>query len=193
MPATANRYTDLDDDALFVCVRNGEEAAFRELYRRYKHRIFAYCLRIVRDRHLAEDVFQQTFLSVFEHRDQYTGGNLAGWIYTIARNWAFKAKQRQNRIHTHEIHDMEAEIDNLPYNPYPSPETQADYAILLDHIAQLPEEYREALELRYIDELPYKDIADILGISESLAKVRVFRAKKLLQKKLRLTKSESTQ
>jgi len=98
---------------VFEQVKCGEVVAFEEIYRRYKQRIFAYCWRIVQDRWLAEDVFQQTFMSVFEHRDQYTGGNFAAWIYTIARNWAFKARARQQRIRGHEIQEPEEGIDAI--------------------------------------------------------------------------------
>ncbi len=190
MGVDSRAYSELSDDEVFEQVKCGDMVAFEEIYRRYKQRIFAYCWRIVRDRWLAEDVFQQTFLSVFEHRDQYTGGNFAAWIYTIARNWAFKARARQQRIQGHEVQEPEEGIDAIAPDTSLSPEAAADYAIVLEHIARLPVEYREALELRYLDELPYKDIAQILGISESLAKVRVFRAKKMLQKILAVRDSE---
>jgi RNA polymerase sigma-70 factor (ECF subfamily) len=57
-------------------------------------------------------------------------------------------------------------------------------------IAQLPEEFREALEMKYFDDLPYEDIAKTLGITLSLAKVRVFRAKKMIQEQLSTIISE---
>ena len=57
-------------------------------------------------------------------------------------------------------------------------------------IAKLPEEFREALEMKYFDDLPYEDIAKALGITLSLAKVRVFRAKKMIQEQLSTIISE---
>jgi RNA polymerase sigma-70 factor (ECF subfamily) len=57
-------------------------------------------------------------------------------------------------------------------------------------IAQLPEEFREALEMKYFDDLPYEDIATSLGITLSLAKVRVFRAKKMIQEQMSTIISE---
>jgi RNA polymerase sigma-70 factor (ECF subfamily) len=100
-------------------------------------------------------------------------------MFTIARNFCLKALR--NRKHTAEVND-----DTMP------PEEDRSYTgddfllrdALRQAIASLPEEFREPLEMKYFDDLGYEEIAETLGITVSLAKVRVFRAKKLLQTRL---------
>lgn len=170
-------YTLLSDEDLFAHVRDGnDEQAFRTLFRRYDKRIYAYCLRALGSHEEAQDMFQTVALTVFDKRKSFIDGSFAAWLFTIARNHCLKALR--NRKFTMEITD-----DTLPPE---EDETRSGGDFLLkqalrEAIDKLPEEFREALEMKYFDDLPYEDIAQLLGITVSLAKVRVFRAKKLLQ------------
>jgi RNA polymerase sigma factor (sigma-70 family) len=168
------------DEELFVLIREKtDELAFRTLYRRYDKRLFAYCLRAMKTREGAEDVFQSVMTLVFEKRLSFTGGNFAAWLFTIARNQTLNHKQKQ-RITT-DIDDIEYTLSDE------SDRTGSDVMLsdaLKNAIATLPQEFREALELKHLDGFQYEEIAALLDISLSLAKIRVFRAKKMLQQKL---------
>jgi RNA polymerase sigma-70 factor, ECF subfamily len=170
-------YTLLSDEELFTLVRTAnDEQAFQALYRRYDKRVYSYCLRALGSHEEAQDVFQIVSMTIYDKRDRFIDGSFAAWLFTITRNMCLKAIR--NRKHTVELNDD-------VYGPESDESHSQDFMLtkaLHDAIAQLPDEFREALELKYYDDLPYEDVAETLGITLSLAKVRVFRAKKLLQK-----------
>lgn len=175
-------YTLLTDEALFALVRDSsDEQAFRTLFRRYDKRLYAYCLRALGNPEEAQDMFQTIAMTVYDKRAAFSDGNFAAWLFTIARNYCLKGLR--SRKHTLELTD---DLLTDPSDDEPS-HSRGDFLMrkaLFDAIAGLPPDFREALELKYFDDLAYDDIAAALGISVSLAKVRVFRAKKLLQTRL---------
>jgi RNA polymerase sigma-70 factor (ECF subfamily) len=173
-------YTLHTDEELFALVReNNDEQAYRTLFRRYDKRLYAYCLRALGSHEEAQDMFQTISLTVYDKRSSFTDGSFAAWVFTIARNGCLKAlRQRKQTV----------ELTDETYVPDDdTSHTKGDFLLkdaLKRAIAALPEDYREALELKCFDDLPYEEIAATLGITLSLAKVRVFRAKKLLQTRL---------
>lgn len=180
MSAGTTLTTEQTDEELFALVReNNDDKAFRALYRRYDKRLFAYCLRAMQTRHAAEDVFQSVMTLVFEKRASFTGGSFAAWLFTIARNQTLNHKQKQ-RITT--------DIDDLAYSLGDEDDKTGEDMLLSEAlkkaVAALPDDYRDALELKHFDGLQYEEIAQALNISLSLAKVRVFRAKKMLHRAL---------
>jgi len=172
-------YTLLSDEELFALVRDREdEQAYRTLYRRYDKRLYAYCLRALGEHELAQDVFQTVAMTVFDKRRSFVDGSFAAWLFTITRNMCLKAIRGRK-------HNVEFNEEFIA--PEESSSHSQDFLLkkaLADAIESLPEEFKEALELRYFDDLSYEDIAATLNITVSLAKVRVFRAKKLITKRL---------
>ena len=172
-------YTLLSDEELFALVRDREdEQAFRTLYRRYDKRVYSYCLRALGNPEEAQDVFQTIAMTVFDKRRSFIDGSFAAWLFTITRNMCLKAIRSRK-------HNAEFDEELIP--PQESGTHSQDFLLkqaLKTAIESLPDEFREALELRYFDDLSYEDIAHALNITVSLAKVRVFRAKKLITKKL---------
>lgn len=172
-------YREETDEELFALVRAGNESAFEALYRRYDKRVFAYCLSVLRDRPAAEDVFQTIVMTMYEKRHQFKGGNFVGWLFTIARHCCIKASQKRNRLQSA---GSAAELTDISVDAY-----EGDVALqqALDKaIDQLPEKFRKPLELRYFGDLTYEQIAEALGIGLSNAKMRIARARKMVQKTL---------
>lgn len=162
------------DEELFAKVReHSDTKAFNELYKRYSKRLYSYCLRVFQDRDTAQDAYQQVFVSVFEHKESFKGGNFAAWIMTITRNRCLMIK-RGIRQHT----DVEDVAYKLADNTRTSDFSETE--VLQMAIQKLPEEYREVIELRYFDELSYDEIAELTNTGLSLVKVRLHRAKKML-------------
>lgn len=183
--ASHTTFTDMSDEELFKEVRErSSEAAFNALYTRYDKRLYAYCLRATGSHSAAQDAFQTVMSTVFEKREQFTDGNYAAWLFTIARHHVMKVSKRQQRdlVQNKEIDE---EFDALT----PSDDAHSDRDFLLQQsleraINQLPEDLREAFELKFYDGLQHEEIAELLKISLSLAKVRVFRAKQQLRELL---------
>ncbi len=176
---TAEEYIQATDEELFALVQKHDEKAFRVLYKRYSRQIYSYCRRILGDDNVAEDAFQTVVATIYEKRDSFTGGSFSAWFYAIARNRCIKLLRKEK---------PKVRLDDVPGIENTLSHEQQDDIILHDiiskAIAELPEDLREAFELRYLDDYQYDHIASILGISLSLAKVRVFRARKLIQKTL---------
>jgi RNA polymerase sigma-70 factor, ECF subfamily len=185
-PAGTGR-VEMTDEELFIEVRErGSESAFNTLYTRYDKRLYAYCLRATASHDAAQDAFQAVMSVVFEKREQFTGGSYAAWLFTIARHHVMKVSKRQqrDRIQNKEIDD---EFDVLTPSDDGEASSERDFLLqeALDRaISQLPSDLREAFELKFYDGLQHEEIADLLKISLSLAKVRVFRAKQQLRQLL---------
>jgi RNA polymerase sigma-70 factor (ECF subfamily) len=185
--AKPSSLNEMSDEELFTKIREERsESAFNALYKRYDKRLYAYCLRATGSHDAAKDAFQAVMSVVFEKRESFTGGNYAAWLFTIARHHVMKVSKRQQRDLTQNKpieHDGE---DTLPES---SSSVNEHHDFLLQQaldraIAQLPEDLREAFELKQYDGLQHEEIAQTLGITVSLAKVRVFRAKQLLRQLL---------
>ncbi len=168
---------DLSDEELFARVQAGNDTAFRTLYKRYDRRLFAYCFRAFGDRESAEDTFQSIIMKVFEHRNSFSGGHFAGWLFTIARNETIKALKKQRPT---------TDLESIEYQLRTERDHVDDDVLMKEHlykaIEQLPPEFKQPLLMKYVDGHTYDVIAERLGCSVSLAKVRVFRAKKMLKK-----------
>ena len=163
-------------------LRRGSAEAFKLLYSKYNRKVYRFCLRMMGDDVLAEDAFQETFIKVFEHRREFQGKNFAALLFTIARRTCL------NIIRTKK--DMDS-FDEFFYEP--PRENRTDVAmkeVIEQAIGTLPVPLREAFLLREYEECSYKEIADILDIQLSLAKVRVHRAREILRKLLAPIKQE---
>lgn len=176
----------MEDNELFRLVQERNDAeAFKVLYRRYHKRIFAYCLHFVKQEEGARDAFQNTFTAVYEQRMQFVPGEFSKWLFTIAKRQSMKVYSAVAADRLPDDHD-DAVLEHVADE---DDRTEVDVVLhdmLHTAMQTLPSEFREALQLRYYADLSYEDIAERLGISLSLAKVRVNRAKALLQRTLHL-------
>ncbi len=157
-------------------LKQGSAEAFHLLYSKYHQKIYRFCLRMLGDEAAAKDAFQETFIKVYEHRKSFRGSNFSGWLFTIARHTCL------NVIRARKTHDSFDEVLNSSGYTKESDVALKDY--IDKAIAVLPITLREALILREYEECSYKDIANILDIELSLAKVRVHRARLILRKLL---------
>jgi RNA polymerase sigma-70 factor, ECF subfamily len=126
---------------------------------------------------LAKDAFQETFIKVYEHRREFKGENFAAWLFTIARHTCL------NMIRSRKEYDT---FDEEFHSTQKEPVTDVGMKEHIEkQIAKLPVALREALILREYEDCSYNEIAGILGIELSLAKVRVHRARLILRKLLK--------
>ena len=87
-----------DDKALIEAFQAGDDFAFVSLYNRYKAPIFSYCLKMLLDRDLAQDVMQETFLRIYENRDRLLNTHsFRAWTFTIARNQCLNQFRLSNK------------------------------------------------------------------------------------------------
>lgn len=154
--------------------RQGSVEAFQWLYRHFSRNVYRFCLRMVGDDAAAKDAYQETFMKVYEHRMDFRGENFPAWLFTIARRVCL------NQIRSRRNHD---EFDEVFHAHEPVVETDV---YMQQHIQQaldsLPPVLKEAIVLREYEGLSYQEIADVLSIDLSLAKVRVHRARLIVRK-----------
>ncbi|MDE6846310.1 MAG: RNA polymerase sigma factor [Lachnospiraceae bacterium] len=140
-----------------------------KIIRKYYDEIFRYCYHHVASRAMAEDLCQDTFVSFIEHYGEYRHeGKAKNYLYTIAKNKCRDYYKKKTPLFMEEVPEQET-LQSIE-----------ESVIIKQMVMNLPEEFREAVMLRYFQNLKYKDIAVILKVSTSLAKYRVQKGLELL-------------
>ncbi len=156
----------------------GDLEAFEVLFRQHQKEVYAWIVRIVRDTGIAEDLTVETFWRIYKHRSQFRpDGNFRAWARRIATN-ASLDHLRHNRQEF-------ALPENLACATNPDGAVRRETRERINKaFHELPAKYRLIATLALVEEETYSEIARAVGISESLVKVRVFRAVRMLRKKL---------
>lgn len=162
----------------------GDSGAFEALFRQHQKEVYAWVVRIVRDTGIAEDLTVETFWRVYKHRAQFRpDGNFRAWTRRIATNAAL-----DHLRHTHQESTLP---ENLPCAPSPDGAVARETRDRINKaFRELPAKYRLVATLALVEEESYANIAQAAGISESLVKIRVFRAVRMLRKKLNFLRGE---
>ena len=164
------------DEELVVMYAKGNNIAFDVLLNRYKSSVHSYIYYIVRDRDLTEDIFQETFVKVILtiKQGRYTeNGKFKAWITRIAHNLSidhFRQERNENTISNDEVevdlfNDMrlcEKTVEDAMV------ETQV-FSDVKKMVEYLPDNQREVLEMRYYQNMSFKEIADRTGVSINTA------------------------
>ncbi len=166
--------------AKLITAAQQSEDAFIELYRVYTQRVFRFALARTRDRHLAEDMTSETFLTVLNKIHTYTptGAAFSSWLFQITLNH-IRAHYRREKSPPMDIAMIEELIPAATGNS----QRWLDLFLALD---RLSDEDRDILLMKYVDDLANQEIAEVLGISPNTATVRIHRAKERAQKYLAL-------
>lgn len=184
------RHAD-DDRQLVEQALAGSQRACYALVKRYERPVFSVILRLVRDRELAEDLAQETFLKAFRSLASYDRRRrLSSWLFTIAHNAAIDHLRRK-RLATVPLEsdgDERAPIDSAAGPASQSPERVALRADLLraleSTLGELRPEYAEALVLRFQEGLAYEEIAEVTGLPLGTVKTHLHRARKAMAREL---------
>lgn len=156
----------------------GDLEAFEALFRAHQKEVYAWVVRIVRDSGVAEDLTVETFWRIYKYRARFDpAGNFRAWARRIATNAALD-HLRHSRRETELPEDL-ASVGTAD----PAVRREARERIR-KAFQELPPKYRLVARLSLIEEEPYMNIAEAAGISVALVKVRVFRAVRMLRKKL---------
>jgi RNA polymerase sigma-70 factor (ECF subfamily) len=183
-----NRDT-LPDLDLMRRVQEGEMVSYNTLVNRYKDRLFNVLYRMLSSEDEANDLLQETFLRVWQHKMSYDFRfAFSTWIYTIALNLARNELRRRKKIKFLDIFDF---ADKLTAKEEKK-DTSANLKTLLEsEMKRLPEKYKTAFLLRDVDNLSYEEIAQVLGVPLGTVKSRVNRARAILRTRLKPRLEES--
>ena len=173
------QFKDMDAQ-LIDEVGKGNQAAFDILYSKYNNKLYASLLAFTKSQELAEDLTQKTFIRVWKKIETFRGdSSLFTWIYRIAINLAkneFSSKQAKNQGITDNIddtYDLESSVSSPESHAIETESMQA----VMDFIASLPSDLREAISLREFDGKSYEEIAQITGSPIGTVRSRIFRAR----------------
>lgn len=164
-----------NDNELIESYMNGDESALKSLINRHQKKVFSYIMLSVRNRELAEDIFQDTFIKVIntlKSGNYKEEGKFVQWVMRIANNLKIDHYRKVQRMPAYET-SGEFDIFDLLYGTDPSVEqkiiTEQIYSDLKGLIKYLPTEQREVLEMRIYEDVSFKDIATITGVSINTA------------------------
>lgn len=176
-----NSFKKMADETLVALYANGENKAFDALLIRYKNRVYSYIYYIVRNAELAEDIFQETFMKaiVTIKQGRYNeNGKFPAWLTRIAHNLIidhFRQEKNENLV---SCDDSETNILNNIHLSERAVEAEIVTTQILEDVKKLtnylPDEQREVVEMRFYQNLSFKEIAEITGVSinTSLGRMR---------------------
>ena len=171
------------DQALLAAVARRDSTAFDELYRRYERRVYGYVRSIVRDEDMTEDLVIDTMTEVWRAAGRFQArSQVSTWIFGIARHKAIDAiRKRAGDTATVAI-DVSLEVPDCSKSPDDIAASEEGQRIMQRAIEQLSADHQEALRLAFFEELPYEQIATLLGIPANTVKSRVYYAKEQLRR-----------
>jgi RNA polymerase sigma-70 factor, ECF subfamily len=177
VPVSVTDLADVRDRELLRRISEGEEAAFRDLFRRYAPVAIALALRVVRQRGLAEEVVQEVFLSLWLTAERFdeTRGSARAWLMGMVRNRAVDAvrreqtqRRRADELATSDVIVVEDPADEVVHQL----DLPAERLAIRGALDDLPPDQREVLELMYFGGLSQSQVAERLSLPLGTVKSR---------------------
>jgi RNA polymerase sigma-70 factor, ECF subfamily len=196
LPSLQPEWARLSDQDVVLRARSGQESAYRELIRRYERPVFALVFRMVRDRELAEDLSQETFVKALNAIDSYRPEfKFSSWIFKIANNAAIDHLRRREldtlsldgSPHAETPEAMQAtalQIGARQETPLDTVEAKELGTAIEAAIGSLRPEYRSCILLRHVEGRAYEEIAEILNLPLGTVKTYIHRARNELRQSL---------
>ncbi len=164
----------MTDSGLIARAKEGDDEAFGEIVRRYQGLVYRQAWGYLEDAEAAKDAAQEVFVTAYKGITYLREDSaLRRWLYRICRNHCLNVIRRRKLEHDH--------------RPEAPTEVRSDVPLritLRRMISYLDDPYREVVILRYYGDLKYEEIAQVLDISVSTVKIRLFRAKRRLKRML---------
>ena len=186
--AAAPQTDRVPDDELLTRVAAGDAPAFTELFRRRQPEVFRFAVHMTGSVATSEDVVQEVFLAVMRDAARYERGRatVAAWLCGIARNCVRQRLDRDRRLTTVDFGDDRAPgpDDAAPLDPLTDLLRAERIDLLRRAVQTLPVAYREAVVLCDLQEMPYRDAAEVIGCPVGTVRSRLHRARAMLAERL---------
>ena len=171
------------DQQLLAQVVSGNENGLRELYQRHSAVMLRLLRRLTSDTGIAEEILQESWLAVWRSAENYRGSaSVRAWLLGVAR------RQAHNRLRR--VSPAMVDIDSAPEPADHATDVEGEVLAVMDrHVIlaamdRLPDTHRTVVVLALVEELPYPDIAEVMGIPVGTVKSRMSKARKLLSAEL---------
>lgn len=179
---------NLPDEALVKEVLNGNDDAFRVLIERYQKPIFNMAFRMCGDYDEAADLAQEAFLQIYRVLDKYDPNKkFFSWMYRVSHNICVNVlnKRPKNVVGMDEIRENSLYTEDPMAQPEKYYSNQELRSKIDQAILNLPDTYHDVIYMRFVHNLSYQQIADVMGLPISTIETRIYRGKALLQKELK--------
>jgi RNA polymerase sigma-70 factor (ECF subfamily) len=178
LAATDNLEKFLGQEPLLVRrAQKGDRQAFAALVEQYWDRLYRWLYHLAHDRHTAEDLTQETFLKAFAHLDSFrAGSNFQAWLFKIGHNNLVNQQRAKGRTRQ----PFPEYLPDPDEGPVEQALTREALQLLARAVGRLPNEFRSAFLLRAEEGMSFRQIANVLGITEETARWRVFKARQKL-------------
>lgn len=183
--------SSLEDDHFVLKAIRGEQGAFKKLMDKYQKPLYYHVLKMVKNHEQVEDIVQESFMKAFSNLSSYnTNYAFSTWLYRITTNHTIDYL-RKKKLKTRSIDEpVKAKDGEMQFQVVGNSETDRKIIrkerkqILTDAILNLPDKYREVIEMRHLEELSYQEISDQLDLPLGTVKAHIFRAREMLYKAL---------
>ncbi|MCU1250001.1 MAG: polymerase, sigma-24 subunit, subfamily [Edaphobacter sp.] len=191
----ASDFGEMDDATIMLELRTGNMAGFDYLIQKYRKPIIHFMYRMVRNQAVAEELAQEVFLRVYRSRETYRAeARFSTWLYRIATNLGVnyaRDTRHERAASTVYLDEVDSETGTTPDVADATPDVEANLLrqerlnAIREHVMALPERQRMAVLMHKYDGMDYKQIGDVLKLSESATKSLLFRAYQTLRDKLK--------
>lgn len=190
-----SNFAEMDDAAIMLELRAGNMAGFDYLIQKYRRPIVHFMYRMVHNQAIAEELAQEVFLRVYRSRETYRAeARFSTWLYRIATNLGVnhaRDTRHERAASTVYLDEVNPETGTTPDLADSSPGVENDLvrqermAAIREHVLALPDRQRMAVLMHKYEGMDYKQIGDVLKLSESATKSLLFRAYQTLRGKLK--------
>lgn len=180
---TARQDEDISDETLARRVQAGESNAFGTLVERYEAKLARYGTKFLSSRDDITDLVQDAFIRAYQNIQSFDASlRFSPWMYRIAHNEFVSALRKRSRNPVVSV-DFDALVAHPVYDdPAPREREQKEMRALIDKgLEQVSAKYREVLVLYYLEDLSYREIADVLQVPVSTVGIRLLRGKEALK------------
>jgi RNA polymerase sigma-70 factor (ECF subfamily) len=192
---TAGEFARMDDAAIMLELRAGNMAGFDYLIQKYRKPIIHFMYRMVHNQAIAEELAQEVFLRVYRSRDTYRAeARFSTWLYRIATNLGVnhaRDTRHERTASTLYLDEVDSETGTTPDVADSTPGAESSMLrrerleAIRQHVLALPERQRMAVLMHKYEGMDYRQIGDVLKLSESATKSLLFRAYQTLREKLK--------
>jgi RNA polymerase sigma-70 factor (ECF subfamily) len=174
------------DGQLIRMVAARDEKAFEELYQRYSAPVYRYLLRFLGEQHAAEDLLQEVFVAVWRGASGYRGqAQVKTWIYRIAHHQAVSLFRKH-----HLMGKLDEKVDEGEDDPEQAMIGSWDSECVHRAVDRLSAKHREVLDLAFVHEMSYREIARVVGCPVGTVKSRMSYALRALNRILRIATAD---
>ncbi|MEX0609777.1 MAG: sigma-70 family RNA polymerase sigma factor [Balneolaceae bacterium] len=184
--------SSLADDTFVAEALKGKEASYKKLVDKYQKPLYFHIRKMIKEKELADDLVQEVFMKAFHNLSSYSNEYaFSTWLYRIATNHTIDYL-RKKKLQTFSINepystkdgDMEIQLPDYSFATDSPIIKKERKQIVQNAIENLPEKYRQVIEMRHMEEKSYQEISELLDLPLGTVKAHIFRAREMLYKAL---------